>query len=145
MLIIQWVFGVQVGYFDYIFGIEVFIVVVVFGVMVIEKYFILDWKMFGLDYWVFLELEELKVMVKVIWNIELVVGGYGKKELSDSEVQNKVVVRKSLYVQILINENEVILEKYFILLRFGYGILLMDWKRVVGRKVSYIIQEGQFI
>lgn len=74
------------GYFDYIFGIEVFIVVVVFGVMVIEKYFILDWKMFGLDYWVFLELEELKVMVKVIWNIELVVGGYGKKELSDSEV-----------------------------------------------------------
>ncbi len=145
MLTIQRAFGVQVGYSDHTLGIEVPIAAVALGATVIEKHFTLDRKMPGPDHRASLEPEELKAMVKAIRNIELAVGGHGKKEPSDSEVQNKAVVRKSLHAQILINENEVISEKHLIPLRPGHGISPMDWKRVVGRKASHTIQEGQLI
>lgn len=145
MLTIQQAFGVKVGYSDHTLGIEVPIAAVALGATVIEKHFTLDRNLPGPDHRASLEPKELKAMVKAIRNIELAVGGHGRKQPSDSEVQNKTVVRKSLHAQTLINEDEVISEKHLIPLRPGNGISPMDWKMVVGRKASETIQEGQLI
>lgn len=52
-----------VGLLDYVIGDVVSLVVVSWGVDVIEKYFMLDKKMEGLDYILFLEFDELKCMI----------------------------------------------------------------------------------
>lgn len=60
----------MIGYLDYLIGLEVFIVVVVMGVEVIEKYFILDINMEGLDYKVSVIFDILVVLVKGVCIVE---------------------------------------------------------------------------
>ena len=92
-------FGVNVGYSDHTLGIEVPIAAIAMGASVIEKHFTLDKTMKGPDHRASLEPEELKIMVKVIRNIELALGNSTKK-LSKSEKKNIYIVRKSIIAKI---------------------------------------------
>ena len=60
-----------------------------------EKHFTIDKKMEGPDHKAGLELSELKEMVKAIRNTEAALGSSIKK-LSNSEIKNITIVRKSI-------------------------------------------------
>lgn len=65
-------FEVVIGFFDYSeYLIEVLCVVVWFGVRLIEKYFMIDKNLLGVDYLFVLNLDELKEMVESIRKIEV--------------------------------------------------------------------------
>lgn len=125
------IFGLFVGYFDYMVGINIFVVVVVCGVVLIEKYFMLDCVLFGFDYKVFLEFSELSVMVVGICEVELVLGD-GVKVLICLELNNCLVVCKSLVVKIDIKEGEVFSDYNLIVKWFGSGVLFFEFWFKIG-------------
>jgi len=142
MLTIQQAFGVKVGYSDHTLGIEVPIAAVALGATVIEKHFTLNRNLPGPDHRASLEPEELTAMVKAIRNIELAVGGHGRKEPSSSEIPNKAIARKSLHLRHNLKEGSILQEKDLLPLRPGNGISPMQWEQVVGRKLKYDMESG---
>jgi N-acetylneuraminate synthase/N,N'-diacetyllegionaminate synthase len=142
MLTIQQAFGVKVGYSDHTLGIEVPIAAVALGATVIEKHFTLDRNLPGPDHRASLEPEELKAMVKAIRNIELAVGGHGRKEPSSSERPNKAIARKSLHLRHDLPEGSILQEADLLPLRPGDGISPMQWEQVVGRTLKHDMESG---
>jgi N-acetylneuraminate synthase/N,N'-diacetyllegionaminate synthase len=127
--------GVEVGYSDHTLGIEVPIAAVARGAKVIEKHFTLDRTLPGPDHRASLEPDELKAMVESIRNIEKALSGSGEKKPSKSEIKNKTVARKSIYLTRDIAKGDRIKEEYLLPLRPGDGISPMEWNNVIGKKV----------
>lgn len=142
MLTIQQKLGVQVGYSDHTLGIEVPIAAVALGATVIEKHFTLDRNLPGPDHKASLEPDELASMVQAIRNIEKAMSGSGEKEPSNSELPNKEIARKSIFIQRLIQPGEVIQEDHLIPLRPGNGINPMEWENIVGRIANIKMDAG---
>ena len=142
MLTIQQAFGVAIGYSDHTLGIEVPIAAVAMGATVIEKHFTLDRNLPGPDHRASLEPDELKAMVRAIRNIELAVGGHGRKEPSKSEIPNKVVARKSLHLNTSLGKGSIIKENHLIALRPGDGISPMVWNQIIGRCLNKDLNAG---
>lgn len=67
-------FDCYVGFFDYILGVGVVVVVVVFGVIVIEKYFVLDRNGGEVDVEFFFEFYEIKLFVEEMVWVVVVIG-----------------------------------------------------------------------
>ena len=133
MTSMQEAFGVPVGYSDHTNGIEVSIAAAALGATVIEKHFTLDRTMPGPDHKASLEPDELKSMVKGIRNIELALGD-GVKRLTQSEIRNKPVVRKSLVAKKAIKCGGMLTAENVTTKRPGTGLSPMNWDRVIGRK-----------
>ncbi|MDP8230764.1 MAG: N-acetylneuraminate synthase [Candidatus Gorgyraea atricola] len=137
-------FGVNVGYSDHTCGIEVSIAAVAMGASVIEKHFTLDKNMQGPDHKASLEPDELKAMTKAIRNTEKAMGD-GVKRASQSELKNKVVVRKSIVASRGIIKDEIFTEKSIIPKRPGSGISPMEWDNIIGKKAKRNFNEGEMI
>jgi N-acetylneuraminate synthase len=90
-------FNIEVGYSDHTEGIEIPIAAVAMGARVIEKHFTLDKSMEGPDHKASLSPEELDAMIKAIRNIEVALGD-GIKKASPSEMKNKAIVRKKIFL-----------------------------------------------
>lgn len=134
-------FGVQVGYSDHTRGIEVPIAAVALGAEIIEKHFTLDRNMEGPDHKASLEPYELKTMVKAIRNIELTISGSGEKEITNSELQNVNVVRKSIHIAVPMLSGEVVQKKHLVMKRPGDGISPMLLDQIIGKNVNKDLQE----
>jgi len=132
MLDIQKQLNTKIGYSDHTLGIEVPIAAVALGAKVIEKHFTLDRNLPGPDHRASLEPEELKAMVTAIRNIEKAISGSGIKEPSTSELQNKLVVRKSIVTSREIKKGEIFTENNLTIKRPGTGINPMKWDEVMG-------------
>jgi N-acetylneuraminate synthase/N,N'-diacetyllegionaminate synthase len=128
--------GVKVGYSDHTLGIEVPIAAVALGAVLIEKHFTLDRNLPGPDHLASLEPDELKSMVNAIRNIELAISGNGKKEPSKSEINNKIIARKSIHITKDLPNGHIITECDLIALRPGDGISPMAWETVIGKKLT---------
>jgi N,N'-diacetyllegionaminate synthase len=139
MLSIQDEFGVEVGYSDHTLGIEVAIAAVALGAKVIEKHFTLDRNMTGPDHKASLESDELIRMVAGIRSIEKALGD-GNKVITQNEIQNRDVARKSIVASRDIQAGEVFTENNLTAKRPGTGISPMKWDEVIGTKAkqSYI-------
>jgi N-acetylneuraminate synthase/N,N'-diacetyllegionaminate synthase len=74
-------------------------------------------------------------MVESIRNIEKALSGSGEKKPSKSEIKNKTVARKSIYLTRDIAKGDRIKEEYLLPLRPGDGISPMEWNNVIGKKV----------
>lgn len=142
MLTIKEAFKVNVGYSDHTLGIEVPIAAVSIGATIIEKHFTLDKTMVGPDHKSSLEPDEFRQMVRAIRNIELAIGGSGKKLPSKSEVKNIEVVRKSVFVSAPIRKGETFSENNLMVKRPGDGIPAIDINRILGKKSSVDLQVG---
>ena len=129
-------FGVEVGYSDHTLGIEVPIAAVALGAKIVEKHFTLDRDLSGPDHKASLEPKELGDMIKAIRNIELAMSGTQRKEVTKSELQNKVIARKSIHVAKKLKKGDVLKEDTLIALRPGNGISPMFWNQVIGRKIN---------
>lgn len=128
-------FNVEVGYSDHTLGIEVPIAAVALGAKVIEKHFTLSREMSGPDHKASLEPEELKNMVRCIRNIELALGCREKK-VTESEVKNKLVARKSLICTKDIKAGEKFTEENIIAKRPGNGLSPKLWDKVIGKRAK---------
>ena len=139
MLSIQGEFGVDVGYSDHTLGTEVAIAAVALGAKVIEKHFTLDRNMSGPDHKASLEPDELIKMVAGIRSIEKALGD-GNKVITQNELQNRSVARKSIVASRDIQVGEVFTVDNLTTKRPGTGISPMEWDLVIGVKAkqSYI-------
>jgi len=135
-------FKVKVGYSDHTLGIEIPIAAVAMGAKVIEKHFTLDKNLKGPDHRSSLEPDELKLMVTSIRNIEKAISGSGRKEPSESESKNILIVRKSLFASKNIKKGDMICEDNIILKRPGNGIPASETLKILGRIASREIEDG---
>jgi len=136
-------FKVKVGYSDHTLGIEIPVAAVALGAKIIEKHFTLDKNLPGPDHSASLEPDELKLMVDSIRNVEKALSGSGRKEPSNSESRNKVVVRKSLFASKHIKKGEFYSEDNIILKRPGNGIAASEALQILGKTASRDIGGGE--
>lgn len=137
-------FKVEVGYSDHTLGIEIPIAAVALGATVIEKHFTLDKTMEGPDHRASLESEELKEMVRCIRNIEIALGD-GIKRLTESELKNINIARKSIVAGRNIKKGEVFIEENLAIKRPGDGISPMRWDGVIGKVAIRDFKEDEMI
>lgn len=137
-------FNVNVGYSDHTIGIEIPIAAVALGAKVIEKHFTLSRDMEGPDHKASLEPQELKAMVDAIRNVESALGE-DEKKITESEVKNVTVARKSIVAACDINAGEVFSENNITVKRPGTGISPMRWEEVLGQKAKKEFQADSLI
>ena len=101
----------------------------------IEKHFTLDRNLPGPDHKASLEPNELKLMISMIRNIEIAMGD-GIKRLTESEVKNKCVARKSIVAIASIKVGEAFTPKNISVKRPANGISPMNWDTVIGRRAT---------
>lgn len=145
MLHIQGIFGTRVGYSDHTLGIEVPIAAVALGASLIEKHFTLDKNMVGPDHKASIEPDELKHMVSAIRNVEKAVSGSGLKEVSQSELKNIEIARKSIVAKVRISKDEVFTERNITTKRPGTGISPMKWDSIIGKLATRDFDEDELI
>ena len=88
-------FGVPVGYSSHERGIAMPIAAVTLGACIVEKHITLDRTLPGPDHAASVERSGIERMVRDIRNLELALAGE-EKQLSAMELQNRLVLRKSL-------------------------------------------------
>ena len=137
-------FGYPVGYSDHTSGIEVALAAVALGATVIEKHFTLDRNLPGPDHKASLEPNELKAMVLGIRNIELSLGST-EKIVSDVELQNRIVARKSIVAKTRIKTGELFDEDNITTKRPGSGLSPMKWNEIIGTKATRNYEEDELI
>lgn len=144
MLEIKDVTGKAVGYSDHTVGIEVPIAAVGLGAGIIEKHFTLDKEMQGPDHKASVNPEELCTMVSCIRNIEDALGDKHKC-ITDSEVENKYVARKSIVALKKIKKGELLTEDNLTTKRPGTGISPMKWHDIIGTIAVKDFNEDELI
>jgi N,N'-diacetyllegionaminate synthase len=135
---------VKVGYSDHTSGMEVAIAAVAKGAVCIEKHFTLDKNMDGPDHAASLEPEELKNMISAIRNIEKALGD-GIKRPSKSEINNKAVIRKSIFVGRNIKKGEKISSLDLQVKRPGIGLNPMLINDILGKITTKDLYSGDLL
>jgi N-acetylneuraminate synthase len=134
-------FGLPVGYSDHTAGIEVSLAAVTLGAVIIEKHFTLDKNLPGPDHKASLDVKELTSMIAAIRNIEKAMGD-GIKKPSDSECNNIIPARKSIFLSKNVKKGETFKEQHLISLRPGDGVSPMMWDKVLGNKAKEDLPAG---
>lgn len=137
-------FNFEVGYSDHTKGIEVPIAAVAMGATVIEKHFTLDRSMEGPDHKASLEPNELREMVNAIRNIEQALGNGEKKPVA-SELNNRIVARKSIIASKHIRKGDIFSAENVTTKRPGNGISPMKWYEVIGMVACRDFEEDELI
>lgn len=135
---------VEVGYSDHTLGIEIPIAAVTLGATIIEKHFTLDKTLPGPDHKASLDPQELKQMVNAIRNIEIALGNEQKK-VSESELKNISIARKSIVAKTAIKKGEFFTEENITVKRPGNGISPMKWFDIVGKKAIRDFEEDELL
>ena len=125
-------FNLKVGYSDHTQGIAIPVAAAAKGAAVIEKHFTLDRGMPGPDHQASLEPMELKQMVSAIRDVEKALGNPIKHPTA-SEINNKLVVRKSLVAIRAIRKGEPFSEENLAIKRPGTGRSPMEYWEMLGQ------------
>ncbi|MGL5149165.1 MAG: N-acetylneuraminate synthase [Clostridium sp.] len=144
MLTLKDKFNVEVGYSDHTLGIEVPIAAVALGAKIIEKHFTLDKMMPGPDHVASLNPIELENMIKSIRNIEIALGSKDKF-VTESELKNKNIARKSIVASREIKIGEIYTEDNLTVKRPGNGISPMRWDEIIGKVANKNYEEDEMI
>lgn len=134
----------EVGYSDHTLGIEIPIAAVTLGAKVIEKHFTLDKTLEGPDHMSSLDPDELKAMVEGIRHVEIAIGD-GYKRISQSEMKNIHVARKSIVASKSIKKGETFDINNLTCKRPGNGISPMKWYEIIGQKAIRDFNEDELI
>ena len=137
-------FGLPTGYSDHSEGVTIPIAAVARGACIVEKHFTLDKEMEGPDHKASLNPEELKLMVGGIRNVEKALG-HGVKIPSASEVNNKVVARKSLVAATCIAKGQVFSDKDIDIKRPGGGMTPYAYWSLLGKTATKEYDPGDLI
>jgi len=137
-------FHLPVGLSDHTMGIEISLAAVAMGASVIEKHFTLDKDLPGPDHKASLEPQELKALVKAIRNIEKAMGD-GIKTPTRSEMNTKLIARKSIVAAVDIKKGELLNAESLTVKRPGNGINPMRWNELIGRKAVRDFKKDELI
>ena len=130
-------FGVKVGLSDHSMTNTIPMAAVAMGAEVVEKHFILDRSLGGVDSAFSLNPEEFSSMVKSVREVETALGRVNY-EVSDADKGR----RRSLYVAEDIKAGEVITERNVRSVRPGYGAHPKYLKEVIGKKTVRELKKG---
>jgi N,N'-diacetyllegionaminate synthase len=135
--------NMKFGYSDHTPGVEIPIAAAAMGAVMIEKHFTLDKSMEGPDHRASLDPDEFSLMVRLVRNVEKAMGS-GIKEVSPAEIDNRVIVRKSIVAGTKILKGDIFTEKNLTTKRPGNGLSPMAWDSVMGRmaKRAYLEDEA---
>lgn len=126
-------FHLPVGLSDHTRGIAIPIAAVARGAKVIEKHFTIDRNLPGPDHKASLEPHELAQMIQSIRAVEEALGS-GKKVVTESEMKNRPIVRKSIVAAKDIQQNEEFTEENITIKRPGTGLSPMYYWELLGKK-----------
>ena len=127
-------FGVVAGFSDHTLGITAPIVATTLGAKVIEKHFILDKSIGGVDADFSLDKEEFFQMVKAVRDTEKLLGKVDYF-MSDKKSKSRQFAR-SLYVSKEIKKGEKFSNKNIRSVRPGYGLHPKYLKEILGKKAA---------
>jgi N,N'-diacetyllegionaminate synthase len=125
-------FHLPVGLSDHTQGIEISLAAVAMGASIIEKHFTTDKSLAGPDHKASLRPLELKELVKAIRNIEKALGS-GEKIPVVSEMNTRLIARKSIVAARSIKKGETLSEHNLTVKRPGNGISPMRWSELIGK------------
>ncbi len=137
-------FNTNVGYSDHTLGIEISLAAVALGAKVIEKHLTLDRNLKGPDHKASLEPKEFENLVRSIRNISISLGNKEKK-ISNSEIKNLKIVRKSIVAMNDIKKGELFTEDNLSTKRPGNGISPMKWDELIGKCSNKNYKKDDFI
>lgn len=126
-------FGVPVGFSDHTLDIGASPWAVAAGACVIEKHLTLDRTMKGPDHRASVEPYTLGVMIRKIRELEMALGD-GIKRPTPSELQNKLLMQKSLVARRMIRAGETIEAHDLACKRPGSGLGPGWFDRVIGKR-----------
>jgi len=130
-------YGVNVGVSDHTMGSLVPLVAVSLGAKIVEKHFILDRKLGGLDSSFSMEPEEFKKMVTDIRSAEKSLGKINYSILKEDKLR-----RRSLFVVKDIKKGESFTEENICSIRPGHGLHPKHLREVIGKKATSDIKRG---
>ena len=129
------------GFSDHTLGIEAPVVATTLGAKIIEKHFILDRKMGGVDSHFSLDFEEFKNMVIAVRNAELLIGEVDFS-LNDKKLKSREHCR-SLYVTSKIRKGEIFSSDNIRSVRPGNGLHPKHYDFVIGKFAANDINAGE--
>jgi pseudaminic acid synthase len=133
-------FGAWSGLSDHTLGIEAAILSVALGAKVIEKHFILDKKMGGVDSHFSLDVAEFRQMVDGVRTAEKMLG---KVDFSMTEKKKRSrEFSRSLFVAEDIKAGEVITEKNVRSVRPGFGLHSKYFSEIIGKTAAQDLKKG---
>lgn len=135
MLELAEVLGLPVGYSDHTPGWECDVAAAALGAVVIEKHFTLDKTLPGPDQAASLDPEELAQMVTAVRRCQAALGD-GHKKVSQSELPNKNIARKSIVAAVPIKKGQVFTAANLGAKRPGGGLSPMRWYDVLGHEAK---------
>ena len=133
-------YGVETGLSDHTTGHSVAVAAVALGATMVEKHFILDRSMGGVDSAFSMEPAEFKLMVEEIRKTEAALGTVDY-ELNEKKKAARQFAR-SLYVLKDIAAGEVFTSEHVRSIRPGYGLAPKYLKQVLGKSARRSIQRG---
>jgi N,N'-diacetyllegionaminate synthase len=137
-------FGIPAGISDHTLGMEVPIAAAALGAAVIEKHLTLDRNMEGPDHKASMEPDEFCIMINCIRNVEKALGT-GRKQVTDSERENRRVARKSIVAERKIRKGERFTAENLTVKRPGDGISPMLWYEIIGQIAFRDFDEDELI
>ncbi|ANQ50234.1 pseudaminic acid synthase [Flammeovirga sp. MY04] len=129
-----------VGLSDHTMGSTVPLGAVALGARVVEKHFILDRKMGGVDSTFSMEPEEFKNMITSVRNLELALGSVNYKLTDKAEDSRKR--GRSLFIVENLKKGDILTEDNIKSLRPGVGLHPKYLLKVLGKKVNKDINKG---
>ena len=135
-------FMCNVGFSDHTLNMEASIAAASIGAKIIEKHITLSNDLDGPDHKSSMEPKDFKKMVKIIRNIEILLG-HKKKIISNDEKKNKTIVRKSIVAKKKILKGQIFTKHNLTTKRPGNGISPVNWYKLIGKrsKKNYKIDE----
>jgi N,N'-diacetyllegionaminate synthase len=138
------VFNLEVGFSDHTEGYTASVYATILGASIIEKHFTLDKNLEGPDHQASLEPHEFAVMVSEIRQCAEMMGRYDVF-LSDIEIDNSLLVRKSIVAKENILSGDVFGFNNLTAMRPADGISPMLVKNLIGLKATKEYRPGEVI
>ena len=134
--------SLPVGYSDHTDGICVAPIAVALGAKVYEKHFTMSKEMVGPDHKASLEPSQLKELVRLIRQTEVILGSPVKQPTAD-EMLTRVAARRSVAVVKHLERGHVLTYEDLTLLRPNTGISPSEISSVVGKPLARNVGEGE--
>jgi N-acetylneuraminate synthase/N,N'-diacetyllegionaminate synthase len=135
-------FDVPVGYSDHTTAVETPAFAVAAGARLVEKHFTLDKTLPGPDHAASLEPAELDRAVSLVRDATTALGS-AEKHPTESERENRSVVRKSLHAATGMNEGERFTEDNVSVVRPADGLSPADFDALLGRRAARDLAAGE--
>ena len=137
-------FSCKIGYSDHSENIIAPIISTALGASVIEKHLTLDKDLPGPDHKASITPKLFAKMVSDIRATEVMLGN-GRKETKQSEIENKLIARRSIRALNNIKKGTLITKKNIIFQRPGNGLSPMEIDKVIGAIASKNYKDGDVI